>query len=148
MFRRIATGVLVTAAIVSLTACTPSSDGNSRMLQIYASQDATQYVDAEGTMEGKDTVVVDDSTHLRVFTSVDAKTGCPKMVERVLTDESNVFIYFNADEQASCNIGKDIYVEKVTNVSFGDFEKMTSYFFCTTSEDCKPVENLVFQRFV
>jgi hypothetical protein len=136
----------VTAAIVSLTACSPSSDGNSRMLQIYASQDMTQYVDAEATMEGKDTVVVDDTNHFRVFTNVDTDTGCPKTVERVLTDESNVFIYFNADETSNCNIGKAIYVEKVTNVSFGDFEKMTGYFFCTTSADCKPVERVLFQR--
>lgn len=146
MLKRVLAGVIAALAVTSLTACTPSNDGGSRMMQIYVTPDNERYIDTDSVMKGKDTVVVDDSSHLRVLTLTEG--SCAKTVERVLTDETNIYIYFDKDDEGCASSPEEFYVEKVSNVSFGDFEKMIGYFFCTTDDDCKPVENLIFQRLV
>jgi hypothetical protein len=136
---------IIAAGVLLLTGCT-SSDSSMRMLEIYVDRDTTPYVDVEQVTNGKNTVVVDDEKNLRVF--LYGSSSCPPLVERIVTDEENAFIYVETYEGEACTKDYALYAQKVTHVNAGNFEDLKSVSVCTTDEDCVKIDNLIFNRLV
>ena len=139
---------LIAASLLLLTGCS-STSSDMRMLEIYVDRDTTPYVDIEQVTSNQNTVVVDDEKNLRVF--LYGSSSCPPVVERIVTDEENAFIYiedYSKYQDRACTEDFQVYPQKVTHVNAGNFEDLKTVSVCVTDEDCVKIDNLIFNRMV
>lgn len=130
-------------AMFALSGCSGTPDG-LRMLDTYVSVDTTVYADEEAITDMKDTVIIDDNDDMRAF--LYGSSSCPPVVERVLTDEKDIYLYLEDYGDRACTEDYGSYKQKIRSVSAGDFEKMEEVFLCTNDADCKPLDKVIFTR--